>query len=69
MILSFTLAKDSVGDKQWTSLALSDIEIMNRRYSLMRTQVEKVYSGEDGRVQQLFCDKVPAVKKLKTERF
>jgi len=31
----------------------------------MRTLVEKVYSGEDGRVQQLFCDKVPAVKNFK----
>jgi len=57
MTLSFTLAKDSVGDKQWTSLALSDIEIMNRKYSLMRTLVEKVYSGEDGEYRNSFAIK------------
>lgn len=49
MVLSFRLAKDPVGDKQWTSLALSDIEVMNRKYSLRRTLVEQGYAldGED----------------------
>jgi uncharacterized membrane protein len=45
-----------VGDKQWTSLALSDIEIMNRKYSLRRTLVEQGY-GLDGEDRNSFAIK------------
>jgi hypothetical protein len=67
MVLTFTLAKDSVGDKQWTSLALSDIEVMNRLEDVRSCgrQSRKLTPVKMAECRKIFCDKVQPVEIFK----